>query len=187
MRSPARGIQDVEPIDLTLGGRAGLSLKLLGVAEATGEGISLLNAPVFVGAEHRLARTGPTEMGVWIESDAPEAMFVGGSGAGRFPTGSAVVADILEIARRRSSGGSAQYHETPPACAQGTSAGQPARRRFLRCAEEHAQALERHLHDRGITIEQHLSVGASSAIVTGACEDGVIDAGLCESVYPILG
>ena len=76
-------------------------IKLLGIARDTGDGIEVRVHPCFVPVMHPLASVSDVFNAIFVRGDAVgEAMFYG-RGAGDLPTGSAVVADIMEAARNR--------------------------------------------------------------------------------------
>jgi len=76
-------------------------IKLLGIARDTGEGIEVRVHPCFVPRSHPLASVNDVYNAIFVRGDAVgETMFYG-RGAGDLPTGSAVVADIMEAARNR--------------------------------------------------------------------------------------
>ncbi|MBL8746000.1 MAG: homoserine dehydrogenase [Phycisphaerae bacterium] len=80
--------------------RAGGTIKLIAYARRRGDdAIELYNGPMFVPHDSPLARIHHSDMGIWLRTDALKSMFLMGDGAGRFPTASAVVADVLEAAR----------------------------------------------------------------------------------------
>ncbi len=93
------GIERVSAEDIRLAADMGYRIKLLGVARMTGRGLEQRMAPCLVPAESPLGRLeGGTNM-VVLEGDAVGQVMLRGAGAGRGPTASAVVADIVEIAR----------------------------------------------------------------------------------------
>lgn len=94
------GITGLSRSQLVEAQRLGGTIKLLAFARAGIAGsIELCNGPMFVPDESPLARVHGSDMGVTLHTDSLAHMFIAGEGAGRFPTASAVVADILEVAR----------------------------------------------------------------------------------------
>lgn len=100
---PVSGIRSVEPDDITHARAFGYRIKLLGQARQVGEGPQAgIEAGVFPALVHEtylLARVGGAYNAVRVKGDAVGSVFMHGMGAGDMPTGSAVAADVLAIAR----------------------------------------------------------------------------------------
>jgi len=93
------GIERITIEDIRQAADMGYRIKLLGVAQMTGRGLEQRMSPCLVPAAHPLGQLeGGTNM-VVIEGDAVGQIVLRGAGAGEGPTASAVVADILDIAR----------------------------------------------------------------------------------------
>lgn len=100
------GIMGLTAADLDTARRAGGTIKLIAHARSLKEdAIAIHNGPMFVPDVSPLSRVSGSHMGVQIETDSLRTMFLGGDGAGRYPTASAVVADVLEAARLHGSRG----------------------------------------------------------------------------------
>jgi homoserine dehydrogenase len=86
---------------------SGHVVKLLAVAErsADGRGINVRVHPAMVPRHHPLAAVREAYNAVFVESDAAGQLMFYGPGAGGAPTASAVVGDIVAVARNRISGG----------------------------------------------------------------------------------
>lgn len=95
----SHGITRLTPSHLAEARKAGGVIRLLAFARRVGDWIECFNGPMFVQESSPLARINGSDMGVVVKGDAMSHLCVAGSGAGRFPTASAVVADILEAAR----------------------------------------------------------------------------------------
>ena len=101
---PVCGISSVEPADILYARQFGYRIKLLGHARLLNGnlergGIEAGVSPTLVHETYLLARVGGAYNAVRIEGDAVGSVFLHGKGAGDMPTGSAVAADILTIAR----------------------------------------------------------------------------------------
>ena len=101
---PVRGISQVQQADILYAREFGYRIKLLGHAQLVGDslkdgGIEAGVRPTLVHETLLLARVGGAYNAVRIEGDAIGSVFLHGQGAGDMPTGSAVAADILGIAR----------------------------------------------------------------------------------------
>ena len=98
------GISRICREDILYARDLGYAVKLLGIARDTAEGIEVRVHPCFIPRQHPLASVNDVYNAVFVKSDAAgETMFFG-RGAGSLPTGSAVVADIIEAARHRKAG-----------------------------------------------------------------------------------
>ncbi len=86
---------------------SGHVVKLLAVAERSvdGRGINVRVHPAMVPRHHPLAAVRDAYNAVFVESDAAGQLMFYGPGAGGAPTASAVVGDIVAVARNRISGG----------------------------------------------------------------------------------
>lgn len=93
------GIQRVSIEDIEHAADMGYRIKLLGVAEMTGRGLEQRMTPCLVPATSPLGQLeGGTNM-VVIEGDSVGQIVLRGAGAGEGPTASAVMSDIMDIAR----------------------------------------------------------------------------------------
>lgn len=96
---PVRGITQVAPEDIQFAREFGYNIKLIGHARVEGGKIEAGVFPTLVPNSYLLAKVGHSYNAVRIEGDAAGAVFLHGLGAGDKPTGSAVAADIMNIAR----------------------------------------------------------------------------------------
>ncbi|WP_104018352.1 homoserine dehydrogenase [Roseovarius nitratireducens] len=93
------GIQDITLDDIHRAADMGYRIKLLGVAQMTGRGLEQRMSPCLVPAASPLGQLeGGTNM-VVLEGDQVEQIVLRGPGAGMGPTASAVMADVMDIAR----------------------------------------------------------------------------------------
>lgn len=96
---PVKGISQVEGQDIELFTHLGLTLKLLGFSEFDGEQISIGVEPMLLASNHPLASVKEAQNAVFVNGNAVgETMFYG-PGAGSLETASAIVGDIMNIAR----------------------------------------------------------------------------------------
>ena len=99
-----QGISGVTARDISEARTLGYTLKLLAVAERWGDEVSARVHPAMVPETHPLAAVRDVFNAVFVEAqEVGELMFLG-RGAGGPPTGSAVVGDIVEIARNLTNG-----------------------------------------------------------------------------------
>ncbi len=111
---PTEGIRGLQPLDFELAADFGYRIKLLGIAKchraAHPEGEDRIEArvqPTMVPAASLLAKVDGAMNAVEVRGNAVGPTLFYGAGAGEMPTASAVVADLMEIAReiRRSGSG----------------------------------------------------------------------------------
>lgn len=93
------GIERISIEDIRHAADLGLRIKLLGVAQMTGRGLEQRMAPALVPADSPLGQLkGGTNM-VVIDGDSVGQLVLRGAGAGEGPTASAVMGDVMDIAR----------------------------------------------------------------------------------------
>ena len=98
------GISRVSAQDFQYAQELGYAIKLLAIARREDDALSLRVHPALVPQEHLLAKVDGVFNAVEIEGDLVGRVVFHGQGAGPQPTSSAVVGDILEIARGIASG-----------------------------------------------------------------------------------
>jgi len=93
------GIENIDSLDIDLGRELGYTLKLLAIAKGHNGEIEVRVHPTFLPSEHPLSKVDGVFNAVMVEGDnVGETMFYG-KGAGSLPTASAVVSDIVDIAK----------------------------------------------------------------------------------------
>lgn len=99
-----QGIRTISAEDISVAHDLGYTIKLLGIARNTAEGVDVRVHPTMIPLEHQLAKVSGAMNAVYVVGDAVgETMFYG-AGAGSFPTASAVVGDILTLSEQISRG-----------------------------------------------------------------------------------
>lgn len=95
------GITGIGGEDIQFARELGYVIKLLGVinTDPDGKGIDVRVHPAMLPLRHILASVSGVFNAVLIEGDAVGPILLYGKGAGEMPTGSAVVSDIVDIAR----------------------------------------------------------------------------------------
>lgn len=94
------GISQITLEDVEYAKNAGCALKLIGQAKRlSGEKCSVLVSPAFVPIDNQLSGIDDVFNGVLLKGDATGEVLFYGKGAGKLPTASAVVADIVHIAK----------------------------------------------------------------------------------------
>jgi len=95
------GIRHVSRLDIEFAEELGYRIKLLGIARLTDHGLEQRVHPCMVEREAPIAAVEGVFNGVVAEGDFVGQLMLEGRGAGAFPTASAVVADLVDIAAGR--------------------------------------------------------------------------------------
>jgi homoserine dehydrogenase len=93
------GITRLTPQDLAYAQELGYRIKHLGVARQNGAGVELRVHPTLIPEQRLLANVNGVKNAVLVEGDAVGPTLYYGAGAGAEPTASAVVADLVDLAR----------------------------------------------------------------------------------------
>lgn len=92
------GITNIDTVDISYGKKLGYALKLLAIGKNTDSGIEVRVHPAFISSAHPLASVNDSYNAVYITGDCVEDVMLYGRGAGAYPTGSAIVGDIIYCA-----------------------------------------------------------------------------------------
>ncbi|MEW6002296.1 MAG: homoserine dehydrogenase [Nitrospirota bacterium] len=93
------GISGISTQDINFASEFGYKIKLLAIAKATDDEVELRVHPTMLPKDYLIAKVEGSFNAVYIEGDATGSTLYYGRGAGAMPTGSAVVSDIVNIAR----------------------------------------------------------------------------------------
>ncbi len=93
------GIRHVSDKDIEAAREHGYAIRLIGVTQQTKAGIELRVHPALLPQGHVIAGVDGVDNAVHVSGHAVGEIFIKGAGAGREATASAVVADILDVAR----------------------------------------------------------------------------------------
>ncbi len=93
------GISTIEQADIRYAEELGYRLKLLGITKRRPDGIELRVHPTLVPANRLIANVEGVMNAVVVDADAVGQTLYYGAGAGSQPTASAVIADLVDIAR----------------------------------------------------------------------------------------
>lgn len=96
---PVQGISKVDPMDIEFAREFGYRLKLLGEVRNVNGKLEAGVFPMLVHHTYLIARVGGAYNAVRMEGNAVGPVFLHGLGAGAKPTGSAVLSDIMAVAR----------------------------------------------------------------------------------------
>ncbi|MDF2887906.1 MAG: homoserine dehydrogenase [Lacrimispora sp.] len=90
------GITNITDVDFHYADALGTSVKLFGSSRISDHGVHAFVAPVMIGKEHPLYSVNDVYNGILVKGNMLGTSMFYGSGAGKLPTASAVVADIIE-------------------------------------------------------------------------------------------
>ena len=93
------GIQSMTPVDIEYARELGYTIKLLAIARVINGGIELRVHPTMVPSGHPLAAVQDAYNAVYVKGNAVGELMFYGKGAGDLPTASAVLADVINVAR----------------------------------------------------------------------------------------
>jgi homoserine dehydrogenase len=98
------GITAVSQQDIEFAVELGYKIKLLAIAVKREKSIEARIHPTMIPFNHILSSVNSNFNAIHIEGDASNAVFLHGQGAGMMPTASAVVSDLVDIARDMAKG-----------------------------------------------------------------------------------
>jgi len=93
------GISHISPQDIEFASELGFKVKLLAIAKETDGEIELRVHPTMLPTGYLISKVDGSFNAVYVEGDATGSTMYYGKGAGDMPAGSAVVSDIVDIAR----------------------------------------------------------------------------------------
>ncbi len=106
------GIANISTIDMTFARELGFTIKLLGIAKMHEGTIEARVHPTLVPSEAPIAQVNGVYNAIHVVGDAVGDIVLYGQGAGSLPTASAVVGDIIDLARNRIHGVSTRIPPT---------------------------------------------------------------------------
>ncbi len=98
------GISKITPIDIKFIKEFGYRVKLLAISKDDSEAIEARVHPTLIPEHSMLANVNEAYNAVYVSGDAVGNVMLYGPGAGMMPTGSAVVSDVVDVARNLLSG-----------------------------------------------------------------------------------
>jgi homoserine dehydrogenase len=98
------GISKITPMDIEFAGQFGYRIKLLAITKDTGGAIEARVHPTMIPFSNPLSGVNGVLNAITISGDAIGDMMLYGYGAGMMPTASAVVGDVVDLARNLLSG-----------------------------------------------------------------------------------
>jgi len=113
-----QGISDISTLDIKCAHEFGYRIKLLAISKFDGQAIDVRVHPAMIPEFKPMANVNGVLNAIMVFDDLMEENVLVGHGAGSLPTGSAVVADVVEIARNMISGA---QNRVPPQSFQRSS------------------------------------------------------------------
>jgi homoserine dehydrogenase len=98
------GITEVTAADIASAKMLGRTVKLLAICERSGDGVAVRVHPAMIPRSHPLAAVGGAYNAVFVEAQSAGRLMFYGAGAGGTPTASAVLGDVVAVARNRLAG-----------------------------------------------------------------------------------
>jgi homoserine dehydrogenase len=98
------GITEVTAADIASAKALGRIVKLLAICERSDSGVSVRVHPAMIPRSHPLAAVGGAYNAVFVEAQSAGQLMFYGAGAGGTPTASAVLGDVVAVARNRVAG-----------------------------------------------------------------------------------
>jgi homoserine dehydrogenase len=93
------GISRITPLDIKFIKEFGYRIKLLAISKDNGEAIEARVHPTLIPEDSLLANVNEAYNALYLRGDAVGNIMLYGPGAGMMPTGSAVVSDLVDVAR----------------------------------------------------------------------------------------
>ncbi len=98
------GVRNISALDMQMAAELGYEVKLLGVVSQTNGKILAAVYPAMLERGHQLASVHGVLNAVYVKSSAAGPQLFTGAGAGRLPTASAVISDLVTLARQMATG-----------------------------------------------------------------------------------
>jgi len=158
------GIRRISAVDIAFATELGYRIKLLGIARQTEAGIETRVHPCMVPQTAPIARVDGVFNAVVAEGDFVGRVMLEGRGAGAGPTASAVVADLIDIARNRFTpvwGASAASLSTAPSVPMSSHVGPYYLRLMVVDRPGVIADVTAILRDMGVSLESMLQRGRS--------------------------
>ena len=158
------GIRRISSLDIAFATELGYRIKLLGIASQTEAGIETRVHPCMVPQSAPIARVDGVFNAVVAEGDFVGRVMLEGRGAGAGPTASAVVADLIDLARRRETpvwGAAAEALSAAPSVPMSAHVGPYYMRLMVVDRPGVIADVTAVLRDQGISLESMLQRGRS--------------------------
>ncbi|MBI3318632.1 MAG: homoserine dehydrogenase [Candidatus Omnitrophica bacterium] len=93
------GIEEITANDVRYAHDFGYAIKLLGIAKRDGDQLEVRVHPTLLPNNHLLSSVSGVHNAVFVKGDLIGELVIYGQGAGKLPTTSAVIADLIDVAR----------------------------------------------------------------------------------------
>jgi homoserine dehydrogenase len=100
------GISNITPMDIAFAEQFGYRIKLLAISKDKGDSVEARVHPTMIPFDNLLSSVNGTVNAITVSGDAVGNILLYGRGAGMMPTASAVVGDLVDLARNLISGSS---------------------------------------------------------------------------------
>jgi homoserine dehydrogenase len=118
------GITKLDSEDIKYAEQLGYRIKLLGIARRRLNGIELRVHPTLIPSKRLIANVEGAMNAIWVKGDAVGHTMYYGKGAGAEPTASAVVADLVDVARASAHSIAGQAPQVPSLAFQADAMGE---------------------------------------------------------------
>lgn len=95
------GIESIDIDDIEFAGKMGYRIKLLALASSENDLITAMVCPCLVPKKNKLALLEGVENGILIDDELSGRIALDALGAGKYPTGKAILGDILSVATKK--------------------------------------------------------------------------------------
>ncbi len=95
------GITAITKTDMVYAKKLGASIKIVGSSRRDGDKVVAFVAPIMVNSEHPLYSVNDVFNGIFVKGNVLGDTMFYGKGAGKLPTASAVVADVIDAAKHK--------------------------------------------------------------------------------------
>ncbi|MCR6112463.1 homoserine dehydrogenase [Bacillus sp. A301a_S52] len=96
-----KGISNITSEDLSYGDQLGYTMKLVGIANRSGDKVEVSVQPTLVPHDHPLSSVDDEFNAVYVYGEAVGETMYYGAGAGQLPTATAVVSDLVEVLKNK--------------------------------------------------------------------------------------
>src|SRR3984957_6178016 len=184
------GIAAVTAADIASAKAMGCTVKLLAICERAKDTVSVRGAPAMIPRPHPLAGWNDAFNAVFVEAEAAGSLMFYGRGAGGAPTASAVLGDLVAVARNRLNGGSGA-RESSYADLRIQPMGEVATRYHvaLDVADRPGvlATVARSFAEHGVSIQAVRQEGRGDAAILVLVTHAATDAALAETVTQLAG
>ena len=182
---PAEGIKGVTMEDMQFAAKLGCKIKLLGRTRSVGDKVAAYVAPHLISLDNLLAGVDGVMNGIVVRGNAVGDVLFHGAGAGKMPTASAVVADIIDAAKHLRSHKPASWEEGGADTAADPSQLESAW--YIRTSASRKQ-IEHEFGEVVYACEEGPATAFKTTFMNGKKVRGILDRGIpALSLFRVLG